>query len=262
MILFDNFSLIEQFSLVVEFKKGEEIIQEGGSAYRLYIIKEGQVVIGKIPERSREESFIQESKTLCEYISFKHLQAGSFIGEAEYFNHKCYGQSVTAKTDYRLYQINYEDLKELKNKNPKEFIEFLEVMGSHVKKRLRQSNNFLVNTIVKSHKRKQAREYYISVLLRIAIYSCAVLVFFTYFSQIYHEGNMSARTSLTVVLYIIMCLVIFTIKKRPNLKFFGVTRSGWWQSVKEGILASILLITIVIIIKWLYLQGMDEFSFN
>ncbi len=121
------------------YQAGEQIIKEGQTDKRMYIILEGSVLINLSDGQEK--------------ISVATLEKGAFFGEMSLFNDAPRSATATAKENLKLTYIdNINELKKFLHLNPS----FAAKMAQIMAKRLAKTNEILV----KEFKARNRYKYY------------------------------------------------------------------------------------------------------
>ncbi len=230
----------------IHLDQGAYLFHEGDSSKEIFIIIEGRVEIIKLDKVSHRKHAISQ------------LIAGETVGELALFDQGPRSASIRATTAVRLLRIPFDILHKLADQNPR-FNKVLLNIANNLSTRLRQTNDFAIQTLEKQIKEYKIRmsmgTFMINVIVSLCLFSIA-LGGLTYLEKIINPSAVTfAITSIFLIFY-------FFIVKSSHLPLsaFGFTTHHWQEAVKEAIFFTLIACVMVLFVKWVFIHTLPNYS--
>ena len=134
----NQFSILEQLIVDLEFKQAEEIVGEGDSDTSLFIIHSGEVGIYK----NLDQTHLQLAKAI----------SGDTIGEITFIDGQKRSATLIANTASNIFQIQRKPFFDMAVKYPRLGHVFLEKLANILCKRLASTSSKLITSAVELEK--------------------------------------------------------------------------------------------------------------
>jgi CRP-like cAMP-binding protein/membrane protease YdiL (CAAX protease family) len=246
-------AVITQMATIQTFDAGDVVFQEGDTLTYLYLIQSGEVLIKK------------SSKAKLKQHALGRLKAGAVLGETQFLEGSPVVATVLASKNTTLLAFKITELTLLMTK-PNHFdnsshvnnealynkliTNTARILSQRLTWSLSTLSTSLENEIELNHKTRFIVNFFISVLIALLLYMCAMNILAEYASTM-----VSSTFATSAFLSVIFFQFIYFIKtSRMPLAFFGFTTKNWLKVSFESIGYSILIIVGLIIFKLCLIQ--------
>lgn len=255
---------------VIDVDANKLIIYENDNPIDLYIIWKGEVEVLKKAKDGTE-------------LRISTLQSGEAIGEMGLIDNSPRSASIRTIVPTKLLVFSIADLKNLTkntlfynqlisklsdvinelqfyiNEQPT-YLTLISNLAGTLSSRIRQTNQLTVDTLRSDLEHTKARiamgKFMIDVLLVVVIY----MYTFSVLAKLAHSHQSTSIVSIPLIIFFGI-IVLFMMKNSSYpLQFYGLTLNNWRRALWEGILWSIPLILLIVLIKWLVINLVPQFS--
>ena len=250
-LLFEHFSeeefrQIRACSKEKRVDRGEYLIREGQRGGDLYVIEEGHVEVLKQDVDEQE-------------YQINTIAQGQVFGEMILFNNQVRSASVKSTEPTLVLGISIPDLKA---RHPDLFTKVLSNFANHFAARLEESNQNAVLSLKKMHIKTDK----LAVMGRLTMQIFALLVAYQLIMRIFlHFTKVDQLRATTLVdVPMIIAISFFTFFSIVNQGYpvymVGLTMRGWKKSVIESLIVTFILCLLVVVVKWVLVRMVPEFS--
>lgn len=252
------------------FDTNEIIVQEQDIPIDLYVIVEGAVEVLK---KSTDGSLLR--------ISI--IRSGEVIGEIGLLDNSPRSASVKTIMPTTLISISIADLKALTNENTfynqmisklndlvKEvqsnraeqpiYPVLISNLATTLSSRIRQTNQITAESLKSELELNKARvamgKFMINLLFVLAVY----MYTFKIIEKLAQNNISTSIISIPIIIFFALAVLMMMKSSGYPMAFYGLTLNYWRESLRDCIIASIALTLILILIKWLAISLVPQFS--
>lgn len=261
--------LIPHFK-VISYDTNEIIINEHDIPSDLYVIWEGSVEVLK---KTADKTLLRIST----------LQAGEVIGEMGLIDNSPRSASIRTLSATKLLTVSIADLKSLANENifysqmitklsdlVKDFqlnmqeqpiyLSLMSNLASTLSNRMRNTNQVTVESLKGELEQAKARvamgKFMINILFFLAVYMYA----FKIIEKMAQNNLSTSMISVPLIIFFGIAVLMMMKSSGYSMEFYGLTFKDWKPSIRDSILVSIILVLFIILIKWLVISLVPQFS--
>ena len=254
----EQLNLFKAISSKVSYNSNDTIISENDSNDSLYFIIEGNVKLVKATTVKIDPMY--DGLDLVEPVKFKVLGKGRFLGESGYINNGKQSHTVIATDKTILYKLSYHDIRQLEKKQPKFYNILINSINRQFSYRLENSNQMLTDKITIGLINTRRRVYFTSLLLNLLVLLSLLLLFGGLIRDMHHGASELQQTLIVSSLICFSFFAVYSVQSRPGWSFFGVTLKHWRESLKLTFWVTLIMISIMIIVKALIIRYIAHFS--
>lgn len=237
---------LTNISSEINLSAGAYLFHEGDSSKEIFIILEGQVEIIKLDKISQRTHIISR------------LAPGETVGELTLFDQGPRSASIRANTPVRLLSIPFDTLKILAEQNPN-FNKVLLNIANNLSSRLRQTNDFITQTLEKQIEEYKIRmsmgTFMINVIVALCLFSIT-LGWLTYLEKIITP----VVVTLTITIAFLSFYYLILKSSHLPLSSFGLTTQHWRKATEEAILFTLIACIAVVFVKWVFIHTLPNYS--
>lgn len=250
----------------MHFETGDVLIHEGEASDHIYIVKSGKVEV---------------SKRLIETLhSHRLITLGphAVIGEFNMIDQEPRSATVRALVPTTVYEFSSSLLKEKFNAKPRELSRvmdklaeleeeikrydqtqpflsvFIQNVAKHLSKRLRTTNDAMVEAMHRELEHVQARVAMGALIITVIVVLSLYLFCFSFVeTQLKHLATSSI---ISIPMILIFSLIVFFGMKKTGypMRTFGLTLKNWPTSVLESLVVTVGMILILFVVKWIMIH--------
>lgn len=249
--LFANLSPLQIQTLInncakMQLKTGEVLMKEGDRDKQCYLILKGQLEVIKIDSDQMSHQLAQ-------------LGANEIVGAIVLLDEQNRSATVRCMSDCELLVISQAMLEQLITKD-KAYYHVIKNIAANICDKFRQTNETTVKAL-----RETIEIYKIQVSMgRLMVSIIIALSFLSFFNLIASEEMKKVASSsyITVPLMLFMMVFLIIVFKfvRLPLSAYGITTKGAGRAFIGGLLYSIPVCAIAVLVKWLLIQHVTQFS--
>lgn len=243
----DIFLVLPFFKLTV-LQPNEFITKEGISISKeLYIILEGNLEVIKAIKENSHTVFVQHTDKV---FTIAHLKSGDLLGELSFIKDVPRSATIRSLTESVVLSLNPAHLVEMRDKYPKITSIMMQNLLGYVSERLKATSDnevkALTNRLEESERNAKSNIFFSYIIGLLCVYNLAIHL-------ISKWSTTPAMTSIVsagiILVFLSGCLLIIKHSRLP-LCLFGFTLKDWKLSLRESLLWTFVIMTLMLFAKW------------
>lgn len=239
-------SLLADLAHEITLPSNKVFIEENAVSDEVYVICEGEVEI------------FRKNPVLENELQINTLSAGSIIGEVSLLDNAPRSAFVRTTQPSKLLVLPIKALQQLRdNKDPdKSFIYFntIEKLAKKVATNIRSTNDVIVNSLSHELVITKARVILSIVVIIICILMSFYTINFDLLKYVQARTGLGTEIFLLIATAIVIKGMLIARKSGYPLRLFGLTLQNWQSALKDAILFTIPIMTLILIGKWLLID--------
>jgi len=237
-------SLFEAGSEVI-IQPNEYLMKEGEPAKNVFFLLEGTFEISK-----------KDSKSESDFV-IATLGPKDLVGEVGLFDNGPRSASVRALTEAKLISIPFSVIHELAEKNKTIWKIFFQI-SQNVASRLRNTSNQAVAALESQLAEFKNRVILSNLFVLIVVLICSFSFALSGLSLLTAMGVDSTIITLPITLILVYVIYHFMRKFKFPPRELGLTLDGWRKAVFEGVVFTSILLVLIVLLKWIYIQWFPQ----
>lgn len=236
-------------------QRGDVLMEEGfDNGSDLYLILEGKLEVIKKAGMDSPQNGVPEQFIIAQ------LNAGDCIGELGFIKGDRRSASVKSLTKSILLGLSPGNLHKLEIEYPGTSTRMMKNMVGYVSERLKRTTENEVKALrielQHSLQKSKANLFFSYVICLLCVYNLTLQITSNFASDV----NRTSVVSAMIVIIFGVVLYLMTRQSKLPSKNYGLTTRNWKPALKESVMWSVLIVTVMVMTKWILIENVDKYQ--